>query len=223
MDVKYFVRTTGERSLDETFSQIKYELLIDKEHNPVKSFIEQLEYLSDYDAVLLEDDVVLCEGFKEEIEKVISNHKDSIINFFTNPIKYFTPNYCQCFIYNQCTYYPKGVGKILAKQMRQDWKKLKGVGYDSIENRSINTLNLYVYNYRPCLVQHKDTYSLIGRNRMFTKDRITPYFKDYIDKYNIDYNNPKEALANLDKLNNEKEEFINQIKADVYRTSEDYK
>ena len=39
-------------------------------------------------------------------------------------------------------------------------------------------------------------------------DRIAPYFKDYLDKYGIDYNNPRDVLANLDKLNQEKEELI---------------
>ena len=34
-----------------TLSQIEYTMLIDKEHKPVKSFIEQLEIISDYDAV----------------------------------------------------------------------------------------------------------------------------------------------------------------------------
>ena len=56
--MRYYIRTTGERTIDESFSQIKYELLVDKEHNARKSFVEQLEYLAtlDEDVVLLEDD-----------------------------------------------------------------------------------------------------------------------------------------------------------------------
>ena len=46
-------------------------------------------------------------------------------------------------------------------------------------------------------------------------DRITPYFKDYLDKYGIDYNNPRDVLANLDKLNQEKDELIKQINEDA--------
>ena len=34
--IKYFVRTTGERQVDSSYSQIEYELLIDTEHKPVK-------------------------------------------------------------------------------------------------------------------------------------------------------------------------------------------
>ena len=43
------------------------------------------------------------------------------------------------------------------------------------------------------------------------------YFKDYLDKYSIDYNNPSEVFANLEKLNYEKEEFINQIRKETQR------
>ena len=46
-------------------------------------------------------------------------------------------------------------------------------------------------------------------------DRIMPYFKDYLDKYGVDYNKPGDVLANLDKLNQEKEELIKQIKEDA--------
>jgi hypothetical protein len=87
-------------------------------------------------------------------------------------------------------------------------------GYDLIENKAIHKLGLYIYIHRPCLVQHIDNFSLIGKSRVYATDRITPYFKDYLDKYNIDYNNPSKVFANLGKLNHEKEEFINQIKAD---------
>ena len=61
--IKYFVRTTGERQLDESYNQIEYELLIDKEYKPVKSLIEQLEIMNNYDSVLLEDDLILCKNF----------------------------------------------------------------------------------------------------------------------------------------------------------------
>lgn len=206
--IKYFVRTTLERTLDESFSQIEYELLVDTKHGPNESFIEQLDIISDFDAVLLEDDVVLCKDFKETIERVINENKNYVINFFTRPTNYFTSHYSQWFVYNQCTYYPKGVGKILAKQMRQDMLKMKGSGYDLIEMRSITNLDLTVYNYRPCLVQHKDIFSLIGHS---STDRITPYFKDYLDKYGIDYNNPSDVMKRKDLLEFEKAEFCKMI------------
>lgn len=214
--VKFFVRTTEERALDESFSQIKYELLIDKEHKPIDSFIKQLKMIDDYDAVLLEDDVILCKEFKRAIEKVIEEHKDEVINFYTKPSAFFSSHYSQYFVYNQCTYYPKGSAKKIAVQMEKEWNKEKSItDYDVLENKAIHSLNMYLFNYRPCLVQHKDGYSLIGGRFCCIADRITPYFKDYLDKYGIDYNRPGDVLANLDKLNQEKEKFIKQIKEDA--------
>lgn len=208
--IKFFVRTTLERKLDVSYSQIDFELLIDTEHKPVESFINQLEQISTYDAVLLEDDLLLCNNFKEEIEEVIRNHPNEIIQFYTKPCSYFTSHHSQTFVYNQCTYYPKGMGMVLANEMKLH--KCVAGGYDLIENEVIHKVGLYIYIYRPCLVQHIDNFSLIGKSKVHATDRITPYFKDYLDKYSIDYNNPSEVFANLGKLNYEKEEFINQIR-----------
>lgn len=210
--IKFFVRTTGERKLDESFSQIQYELLIDKEHKPIESFINQLSIISKYDAVLLEDDIILCNNFEEEIERVINEHSSDIINFFTLPYAYFTSHYAQKFTYNQCTYYPKGMGELLANQMRKERESNDIKEYDIIENRAIHSLNLWVYNYRPCLIQHIDNVSLM-RGKVYTKDRITPFFKDYLDKYSVDYNDPKSVFNNIDKLKEEKEKFVKEIRS----------
>ena len=80
--IKYYVRTTLERKLDSTYSQVNYELLIDREHNARKSFVEQLEYLAtlDDDVVILEDDLILCKDFKHIIEGVINQYKNKIRN-----------------------------------------------------------------------------------------------------------------------------------------------
>ena len=72
--LKFYVRTTLERQLDSSYSQIEYELLVDTEHKPIESFIEQLEQISEYDSVLLEDDLILCKDFKNRIEEVINKH-----------------------------------------------------------------------------------------------------------------------------------------------------
>lgn len=211
--IKYFVRTTGERKLDKSFSQIDYELLIDKEHKPIESFIKQLSIISEYDAVLLEDDVELCEDFQKEIEKVINEHPKDIINFYSEPMKYYTSHYTQIVIYNQCTYYPKGIGKILSNQMKKELEGKDIREYDILETRAIKTLNLYLYNYRPCLVQHIDNISLM-RGKIYISDRITPFFKNYLDKYNVDYTDPKSVFENIDKLKEEKEKFVKKIRKD---------
>lgn len=212
MAIKYYIRTTGERKLDNSYSQIEYELLIDKDHKPVDSFIKQLELISNEDSVLLEDDLELCKNFKEEIEKVISEHPNDIINFYTVPNKYFRSEYSNVFVYNQCTYYPKGIGKIVANEMTNVRQKYKESAYDTLENKALRNLNILVYNYRPCLVQHLDHFSLITRSIVLINSRITPYYKDYLDKLNIDYNDEDLVSIYLNALNIERNKTINKMK-----------
>ena len=193
--MKYYVRTTLERELDSTYSQIEYELLVDKEHKPVESFIKQLEIISDNDAVLLEDDLLLCKNFKKRIERVISRYPDKIINFFTFPIQYFKTREFQRFIWNQCTYYPKGIAKIVAAKM-QEIKNNSDIEmqYDILENEALKELKITHIQNRPCLVQHLDGKSLIGNSM---KGRMTIYFIDYLDELNISY---EEAQSQLNKV-----------------------
>lgn len=185
--IKYYVRTTGERALDKSFSQINYTLLIDKEHQPIKSFIKQLEIISDSDAVLLEDDIILCDDFKKHIEKVINEHPNRIINFFTYPMLYFKTDESKTFMYNQCTYYPKGIGKVVADEM----KKITNIKqYDVIEYMALNKLKIKHIRYRPCLVQHIDYSSLIGNT---CNNRRTIYFIDYLNELGISYEDAEKS------------------------------
>lgn len=187
--VKYFVRTTGERTLDGSFSQIEYTLLIDKEHKPVKSFIEQLEIISEYDAIFLEDDIQLCRDFVKRIEEVIKKYPDRIINFFTDPSHWFETKDAQTFYFNQCTYYPKGLAKKLAAEMRKIEEENPGkFQYDVLESKALHIMNIKHIQYRPCLVQHLDFKSLVGNRDNY---RITPYFIDYLDDLNIKYKDAK--------------------------------
>jgi hypothetical protein len=132
--IKYFVRTTNERELDKTYAQVNYTKLVDTEHKPVDSFINQLKLISDYDSVLLEDDLILCKDFKKRVEEVISNYPNYIINFFTAPNSYFKTKLCDKLIYNQCTYYPKGAGIMIAKEMETLKDGNEKYGYDYIES-----------------------------------------------------------------------------------------
>lgn len=187
--IKFFVRTTKQRQLDNSYSQVEYECLVDTNHKPVNSFIEQLKIISDYNSVLLEDDLILCKDFKNRIEKVIEENPDKIINFFTLPNKYIKTQLSNIFSYNQCTYYPKGLGIMIAKEieniLENDVKYKNCNQYDILENRALINLKLKHLIYRPCLVQHLDNGSLMNNNCSYS--RMTPYFIDYLNELNISY------------------------------------
>lgn len=205
--IKYYVRTTGERTLDESFSQIDYELLVDRENKPVKSFIEQLKTISNCDSVLLEDDLVLCKDFKNKIEETINQYPNELINFFTLPMMYFKTKKEFSFSYNQCTYYPKGKALLIANEIEyilENDPKYKGCPqYDILENRALINLNIKHVKYRPCLIQHLDNGSIMNNNVSYS--RITPYFIDYLEELKITYSEARkqenrEKLINLMKL-----------------------
>ncbi len=205
--MKYYVRTTLERKLDESFNQIEYELLIDKEHKPVESFIQQLKIISNEDAVLLEDDIILCYNFKKRIEEVIKQYPNDIINFFYRPDDYFSSHYTDQFSWNQCTYYPKGIGKVIAEAMENyklRFPKLK-LQYDLLENTALKQLHIPIYVYRPCLVQHIDYSSLIQEKGL--RYRRTPYYISYLEELGIDYKNAYKE-ENLKKLQRYRDEYF---------------
>lgn len=180
--IKYFVRTTKERDFN---YDLDYELVVDTERKPVQSFIRSLYLMNDTDSVLLEDDLVLCKNFKEEIEKVIAQYPNNIINFFTRPDFYFTSHFSDVFSYNQCTYFPKGISAILAKDIEEhisNYTKYYGVAL----NDTLVRLHIPHLIYRPCLVQHIDTKSILNEDSGRVYYRNTIYFKDYLDKLGID-------------------------------------
>ena len=200
--LKFYVRTTLERQLDSSYSQIEYELLVDTEHKPIESFIEQLEQISEYDSVLLEDDLILCKDFKNRIEEVINKYPNKIINFFYHQDEYYQTRESTEYSNNQCTYYPKGIGKLIAKEMKNFITYSNQ--YSWIENLALNKLNITHIQYRPCLVQHLDSGSLIQKHKII-RPRITPYFIDYLEELNIPYeeacepNNKQRLIALMEE------------------------
>lgn len=200
--MRYFVRTTGERTLDESFSQIKYELLVDKEHNARKSFVEQLECLAtlDEDVVILEDDIILCKDFDSRLKKCLEETNAKIVNFFYDPLRYYKSRKTRCLLWNQCIWYSKSILKDLSVKMRELYTKHPEQPHDEVENEAVNSLFLSVYVPRPCLVQHIDKGSLIQKEEC--GNRRTPYFIDYLEELRMSYEEAcdpenKQKLINL--------------------------
>lgn len=191
----FFVRTTLDRELHSSYNQIDFKLVIDYDHSPVKSFITLLKGIDD-ECVILEDDLILCRDFKPLITSVIDAYPDTIINFFEDPHKYFTSHFKTDFAWNQCTYYPKGLARIIGYKMDELLLNNTNVAYDILERMAFKSLSIKYLVYRPCLVQHIDNDTLI---QIRTLNRRTPYFIDYLRKFNICYDDAYTTL-NLDKL-----------------------
>lgn len=191
--MKYYIRTTGERKLDTYEFLEDCEIMIDKEHNPIKSFIEQLTYISDEDAIMLEDDLIFSKDFNEEVEKAVKRFPNKVINFFYlylhfMPIKEFTG---RSFLNNQCVYYPKGVAKSIAIEMQRIIDGgCQEKQYDRIQAQAMENLGITFISYRPMIVQHiGGVNSMMGN--VWVNDGKTIFFKDDLP---CDYDNFKEVL-----------------------------
>lgn len=181
MNIKYYVRTTGEREFN--YSPLQYKTLIDTNHNSCLHYLDTLQLVKNENAVILEDDLVLCKNFQTEIERVINQYPDTIINFFTHPNGFFTTHYTDSFSFNQCTYFPAGsIDKFYNTMISNYTPNIKF--YGSLLNLALSKLGISHLVYRPCLVQHKDITSLLCNGAGMHRQTI--YFKDYLDELGID-------------------------------------
>lgn len=206
MNIKYYVRTTGDRKFD--YSPLKYEVLVDTERSSMRHFFKCLELIQDEDAVILEDDLELCDNFQEEIEKAIAEHPDYIINFFSRYRDFYTSHLSDRFNSNQCTYYPKGstipiVEKYKEKYSNGEHRRYYSNYLDGILRR----LGIPNYCYRPTLVQHKEIDSLLSPGKIYKEQTL--YYKKYIDELGIKYEDAlkpenEEKLKQLLERDNEK-------------------
>ena len=198
--MKVYIRTTGERILHPSIQRElgnNYQLLIDREHRPVDSFIDQLELISEDDALLLEDDIILCHNFLQEVNKAVSQFPNLVINFFNSPLDYYTSHIAtNHFCWNQCTYYPKELSKIIATEMRR--QRGTYTQYDTLEKHAMTYKGIAYVNYRPMLVQHIDYSSLIQKAGICK--RRTRYFKDYLDELGIDITEAYKYNYQLQKI-----------------------
>lgn len=201
--MNYYVRTTGQRKLDSSYSQIPYKLLIDKEHKPVDHFIECLFNISNEDSLLMEDDLILCKDFEIEVGKVVNLYPGRIINFFQSPRRPYPILDSSSIIFNQCTYYPKGIGTKIAEIMktlprRSGHDKNK---YSYLESMALQKLNLTAIIYRPHLVQHLDLDTLLFEEET-THWRRSLFFIDYLKELNISYDEVNDHIDELTSIMN---------------------
>ena len=196
--MKFFVRTVGDRQLDPTYEQIDYVCIIDTERKPIDSFIEALEIIGNDEALLLEDDLVLCQNFLEEVNKAIEHFPNKIINFFQRPHYYQPIVESQDIEFNQCTYYPAHTAGKIAEVMKTLPRVSTGQKknmYSLLESAALKQLGWTLIQYRPHLVQHKDLDTTLFLYT--THFRRSLYFLDYLTELGITY---EEAPKHFGKL-----------------------
>ena len=131
--MKIFIRTTGERSLEQ-FKDLEYGILMDKERTGCKGYFKQLNELAKYkdDILLLEDDIKLKSNFFEVLNDLIKISRNKYIINMSQPngsIKLFKPKE---FFWTRAVYYPKGSIKKFMKYYSEEDLKISKY-YDIIQ------------------------------------------------------------------------------------------
>ena len=175
----YVVRAVKERKpfVDEILKQIPDAVVYyDRFGNAMKSYLHVCKnIIAGEPAVLLEDDIILTSNFREKIEAVISQHPDTLINFFSLSKKYLEPHwkkgreYCM----NQCEYFPEGFS-LRVVEAYENWplKEKEPTAYDFLVGYAWGNNNPYLV-WCPSLVQHREVKSIINPRRSSKRQSVT--------------------------------------------------
>lgn len=172
MAVKYRIMAMNLDDVD-YLDQIKgrdVEVILDQKHNAFDTWQRKLLSAGDDPCVFLEDDVILCDGFRDEIEKVIEQYPNMMISFFTlrkidRPTVMRGADFCM----NQCYYLPEKMARKIYEYsfewLKTERGKANPTGYDYCMADWLKEHKLRYILWSPSLVQHKQQKSRINPRR----------------------------------------------------------
>lgn len=143
-------------------------LVLDQERNAFHTFRLVLEAIGEGPGIILEDDVILTEGWREKVEAALEGHRDDVVQFFNLrdiPESRYEP--ARTFLMNQCYYLPTGAAVELL-EFTADWPEKHPdhpTGYDIAMGAWMAAKGLKYWMHVPSLVQHEKWRSEINPKR----------------------------------------------------------
>lgn len=178
--MKIIVRKMPEMVLDKSFKQIEgmYETCYNGK--AMETFMKSIELSVEDDCLNMEDDIILCKDFLNEVNKVIEKHPNKVISFFTlKNVEETKEMSGRTFCMNQCVYMPKWFNKLLKEYYNVWIKSKRGIenptGYDYMMADLLSKVKENYILSIPCLVQHIEMKSRINSKR--SSKRQTKRFK----------------------------------------------
>ena len=161
---------TRARRAIELHRQTDGELVWDEEHNAWATWLKVLRTAGRDAVVILEDDVTLAEGWRDKIEAAVTEHGESVIQFFSMRQADLTvgsrwePG--RTFMMNQCYYLPAGAAEDLIG-FALEWHKTTEhrTGYDICMAEWMKARGMKYWLHVPSLVQHETWASEINPRR----------------------------------------------------------
>lgn len=151
------------------------ETVWDRYRSSQETFERALTLAGNDPVVLIEDDVILTENFRDKLEAVIAHRRSSVVQFFSRQKADLEKGsrWAYWFQMNQCTYYPAGMAAQIADYM-PGWKERTGrTGNDSLVNDFLRERNLGHWIHVPNLVEHREGRSAINPRRATKRQSLT--------------------------------------------------
>lgn len=135
------------------------------------NYVRNLELAGEDACVQLEDDIILCDDFKNKIQKAISEYPDYLIQFFSMRKKdievgtRFEPG--GNFLMHQCYYLPKGMAKKI-REYSDKFYELTDCFFapnDVCTREFLRENKLKYVIYCPNLVDHMEERSKVDKRR----------------------------------------------------------
>lgn len=156
------------------------EFIFDEDRNAMSTFKKLLKHAGNDPVLIMEDDVILTENFKEKVEEQIKLRPNQPIQFFSRRKKDETEGSRNetgsSFVYNLCFYVPQDFASRLL-EYHDRWPRLKEhqTGNDLMVADFLVSNKIKYYVHVPSLVQHRIGTSSIDSRR--AKKRISQTFK----------------------------------------------
>ena len=178
--MKIIVRKMPDMVLDHSFDQLGRLCETCYGGNAMQTFMKSIKMSQDDDCLNMEDDIILCDNFLEEVNKVIEKYPNRLITFFTlKNVDETKEMDGRTFCMNQCVYMPKWFNQMLLSYsdiwLNTKRGKENPTGYDYMMADMMSKLKEKYIIAIPCLVQHMEMKSRINPKR--SSKRQTKCFK----------------------------------------------
>lgn len=170
----------------------KLNVIMSNRQNVFNNFVEMFNLEEEYDGVVvLEDDIQLCNDFKNKLLETIKGHEHEVVSMFESACskKELKSEYRKGnrFAWNQCNYYPKSIAnliydKSLVEEFIVDYNSKNNVWNYPSDTYIAYALHKYKISYYmsvPFLVQHLPFKSNFQGRPL---NRQSKYFIDDIEK-----------------------------------------
>lgn len=182
IELKYRTMAMSADEVDyaDVFEGRDYEIIEDRYKDAFETWQRQLLSVGMSPAVLMEDDIILADGFLEDIEKAIAENPEKVLSFFTlKTIPETVELRGSTYMSNLCYYLPAFEANNIYWYSKEWLESDRGIEHpDGVDLCVADYLDEIKETYImviPNLVQHKEQPSRLGPR---SSKRQTKYFKD---------------------------------------------